>query len=220
MARWHGMAAWFLAVLASGCGSPAPPEHGPIMGRMAVEDWRVEPRVRIGALNRYGSALDIAKAYGSLNLRDSSVTIGEGVAKDGTIVYPEDPQRRFEIVWADPGARRAPHRVILRGERTRWMLPKDVSLGTSLRELEEKNGRPFRLAGFGWDYAGVVTSWAGGALDSALGTGIKVYLEPRIEDRTGPGYKRLQGDREFLSSDPSMEALNPRIYQIFVDFDG
>lgn len=97
------------------------------------------------------------------------------------------------------------------------MLPRDVSLGSSLGQLERINGRPFRLAGFGWDYAGVVTSWEGGALDSLL-HGVFVYLSPRIEDRAGSAYRRVLGDRDFESSNPDMRSLDPRVYQIFVDF--
>jgi hypothetical protein len=98
------------------------------------------------------------------------------------------------------------------------MLPKGISLGTSLSELAQKNGRPFRLSGFGWDDAGVVTSWGGGALDSLL-RGVHLYLEPRIEDRAGGAYRRMQGDREFDSDNPDMRALDPRVYQIYVDFE-
>jgi hypothetical protein len=206
-----------LALGATGCGGPSPADKTPIE-RAAFEDWKIEPGVRIGALNRYGSELDLARAYGARNLRDSSVTFGEGESFPGTLLYPDDPQRRLEIVWADPGAKRAARRAVLRGERSRWMLPRQISLGSSLADLERANGRPFRLSGFGWDYAGAVTSWGGGALDSLL-QGVHLYLEPRIEDRAGSAYRRLQGDREFDSGNADMQALGPRVYQILVDFE-
>lgn len=206
-----------LALGTTGCGGPSPAEKTPIEGA-AFEDWKIEPRVRIGALNRYGSELDLARAYGARNLRDSSVALGEGESFPGTLLYPDDPQRRMEIVWFDPGAKRAARRAVLRGERSRWMLPRQISLGSSLSDLERANGRPFRLSGFGWDYAGAVTSWDGGALDSLL-RGVYLYLEPRIEDRAGAAYRRLQGDREFDSGNADMRSLDPRVYQIFIDFE-
>jgi hypothetical protein len=210
--------AWVGAVALAGCGSPVPDEQGPVLGRLAVEDWKIQPGTRVGALSRFGSVLDLAKAYGARNLRDSSIALGEGETESGTLLYADDPQRRIEILWADAPAKQGPKRAILRGERSRWMLPREISLGTSLQELETKNGRPFRLSGFGWDYAGVVTSWEGGTLDRELSPGVKLYLEPRIEDRSGRNYRRLLGDREFPSSDAAMQTLNPRVYQVFVDF--
>jgi hypothetical protein len=203
-----------LLALASCRSSEPPPPARPV----AAEDWRIEPGARVGSLRASGSEQDLVLAYGAGQVRDTSIALGEGETAPGAILFPEDPQRRLEIVWADAGAKRAPRRVILRGERSRWMLPRGVSLGTSLRELEEKNGAAFRLAGFAWDYAGVVMSWEGGALDSALGAPVKLYLAPRIEDRAGPDYSRVLGDRPFPSSHPAMQALNPRVYRIFVDF--
>lgn len=206
-----------MAVSAAGCSDPMPADRAP-SERAAPSDWRIEPGIRLGTLNRYGSELDLARAYGARNLRDSSITLGEGESSPGTLLFPDDPQRRAEILWSDLGAKRAPRRAVLRGERSLWMLPHDISLGTSLGDLERANGRPFRLSGFGWDFAGAVLSWEGGALDSLL-RGARLYLEPRVEDRAGAAYRRLQGDREFDSGNADMRALDPRVYQIFVDFE-
>ncbi len=184
---------------------------------VVVEDWSIEPGARLGSVPWGGSEQELIRAFGAANVRDTLIAMGEGATAPGAIVYPDDPQRRIEIVWGDPGAKRNLSRVILRGDRSRWTLAPGVSLGTSLRELEEKNGRPFRLTGFGWDYAGAVISWQGGELDSALTRGVHIYLMPRSEPRAGPEYSRLQGDREFPSSHPAMQELNPRVYQIFVD---
>jgi len=214
--RWY-LGSLVIALSVTACGGPSPAEKTPIE-RAAFEDWKIEPRIRVGGLNRFGSELDLARAYGAQSLRDSSISLGEGETAPGTLLFPDDPQRRLEIIWSDPGAKRAPRRAVLRGERSRWMLPGDISLGTTLADLEKTNGRPFRLTGFGWDYAGGVTSWEGGALDSLL-PGVRLYLEPRIEDRAGGAYRRVQGDREFDSNNADLRALEPRIYQIFVDFE-
>lgn len=215
MFRASVLIASVLALAAGACGRSEPRSEPP--PRAAAEDWGIVPGRGAGALGPASTAQDLALAYGAANVRDSSIALGEGETSPGTLLFPDDPQRRMEILWHDPAARRSPRRLVLRGERSRWMLPRDVSLGTSLSRLEELNGRPFRLAGFGWDYAGAVTSWEGGALDPLL-QGVYVYLAPRIEERAGAPYGRLQGDREFRSSNPDMRALDPRVYQVFVDF--
>jgi hypothetical protein len=207
-----------LATLALGAGCSRREESRmPMPVPLPFEDWNIEPGARLGSVPWRGSEQDLIRAFGAANVRDTLIAMGEGETAPGAIVYPDDPQRRIEIIWGDPRARRNLSRVILRGDRSKWTLPPGISLGTSLRELEDKNGRAFRLTGFGWDYAGAVISWQGGALDSTLTTGVHVYLMPRPEHRAGPEYSRLQGDREFPSSHPAMQELNPRVYQIFVD---
>jgi hypothetical protein len=209
---WIGVAA---SGSLSSCRRSEPP---PPTRAVIAEDWKIVPGDRVGSWRASGSESDLIRAYGSANVRDTSIALGEGETAPGAMLYPDDPQRRIELIWSDAAQKCAARRVVLRGERSRWMLARDISLGTSVSELEEKNGRPFRLAGFGWDYAGVVVSWDGGALDSILGPSVKLYLEPRIEDRAGPEYSSVLGDRDFASDLPAMRTLNPRVYQIFVDF--
>jgi len=78
--------------------------------------------------------------------------------------------------------------------------------------------RPFVLAGFGWDYAGVITDWKGGALDSTL-AGIKLYLDPGSAQHESATYSQVLGDRDYSSDLPAMQQLNPKVAQIFVDFE-
>jgi hypothetical protein len=133
------------------------------------------------------------------------------------VLYTGDNLRRAEIVWQDSVARRRPSWLILRGSRSLWQVGPGISLGTSLLELERLNGRPFTLSGFGWDYAGVVTDWKGGALDSAL-AGVKLYLDPEPAQKESAPYSQVLGDRGYSSALPPMQQLAPRVYQIFVDF--
>jgi hypothetical protein len=147
------------------------------------------------------------------------IQIGEGETMAGTVLYPGDSLRRAEIVWQDSVNRRRPARLILRGSQSRWQVNSGISLGTSLQDLERLNGKAFTLAGFGWDYAGVVTDWRGGALDSLL-AGVKLYLDPGPFQSESAPYSQVLGDRDYSSALPAMQQLNPRVAQIFVDFEG
>jgi hypothetical protein len=146
------------------------------------------------------------------------IELGEGETTPGTVLFPGDSLRRAEIVWQDTISRSRPARLILRGSRSEWRVGPGVSLGTSLQELERINGRPFTLAGFGWDYAGVVTEWGGGALDSAL-RGVKLYLDPGASQYGSAPYSQVLGDSDYSSSLPPMQQLNPRVATIYVDFE-
>ena len=144
--------------------------------------------------------------------------LGEGETAPGTILFGADSLRRLEILWQDTVARARPARVILRGTSGAWHLPSGIRLGTRLRELEKYNHGAFTLAGFGWDYAGVVVDWNDGALAVQL-TGVRLYLDPGAERRDNPAYRQVLGDRDYASSSEPMQALDPRVYQIFVDFE-
>jgi hypothetical protein len=146
------------------------------------------------------------------------IEIGEGETAVGAVLFPGDSVRRTEIVWQDSVSRRRPARLIIRGGRTQWQLPRGITLGTTLQELERLNGRPFVLAGFGWDYAGVITDWKGGTLDSAL-AGMKLYLDPGAAQYQSKAYSQVSGDQDFASSLTPMQQLNPHLATIFVDFE-
>jgi hypothetical protein len=204
-------------MMIAGCGLLTPPAC-----RGAAESWGIRAGVRAGALTAQSSEADLRRAYGAAAVRGARIEVGEGETVPGAVLFADDSARRAEVIWRDTVARRRPARLVLRGRRSRWRVAPGISLGTSLRELERLNGRAFTLAGFGWDYGGVVIRWDGGALDATL-PGVRVYLrpEPAANDSAAydAAYAQVLGDREFPSSSPAMQALNPRVDQIFVDFD-
>jgi hypothetical protein len=179
--------------------------------------WHIVPGRAVGAVTAATSEADLAKHYGGASVKPTRVELGEGEATPGTVLFPDDSSRRAEIVWRDTVGRSRPSRLILRGSRSQWTVGPGISLGTSLKELERINGRPFTLAGFGWDYAGVVLEWGGGTLDSAL-AGVKLYLDPGPEQYQSAPYSQVLGDRDYSSALAPMQQLNPRVAQIFVDF--
>jgi hypothetical protein len=169
-------------------------------------------------VNQTESEIDAQMAYGADNVRQESIQLGEGETAPGTVLFPDDSTRRVEILWHDPAKRRFPSYAFLQGEKSLWQLPHVVTLGTTLHELEESNGRPVTLAGFGWDYSGVVLSWNGGALDSTLGAYAKLYLMPAPSQNGDSLYGQAMGDRPFSSSSHPMRVINPKVYRIQVEF--
>jgi len=87
-----------------------------------------------------------------------------------------------------------------------------------LKEIERINGKVFDLAGFGWDYSGTIYDFNGGKLDYLKKNGLFLRLSPKIESSQTPDYSKTLGDRNFQSSNPSMQKLNPTVYQIIYDF--
>jgi hypothetical protein len=232
MTRYSGQPLLICILLAGGCerkGDASRPGTTPadsvprqVGGQAPAEsagsEWQIVPGGSVGPLTRETSEADLRQHFGATAVDSSRIPVGEGETMQGTVLYPGDSLRRAEIIWQDSTQRRSPARIILRGDRSLWQVGRGISLGTSLQELERLNGRPFVLAGFGWDYSGVVTDWKGGALDSSL-VGVKLYLDPGPSQYESATYAQVLGDRDYSSSLPPMQQLAPRVYQIFVDFE-
>jgi hypothetical protein len=183
----------------------------------ARSPWSIMPN-HVGPIASYTSEADLQRDYGDSVVVRARIELGEGETTPGTVLFPSDSTRRAEIIWRDTLKQKNPGRVVLRGKRSLWQATRGISLGTTLQELERLNGRPFTLAGFGWDYAGVIIDWEGGVLDSAL-VGIKLYLNPGPAQHQSAAYGQVLGDRDYSSELPAVQQLNPQVTQIFVDFE-
>ena len=114
-----------------------------------------------GPLRPDASAATLAEYFGYKNLADADIYVGEGYTEEATVVFGDSPSDRLEVFWKDKAARSGPLRVVVRQTATgfpmsRWHTPAGLTLGMRLRDIERRNGRPFRLSGFGWDYDGTV----------------------------------------------------------------
>jgi hypothetical protein len=149
--------------------------------------------------------------------------LGEGEFWPGTVLFPEDSLRRAEVTWRDTAGRRRPWYIRLAGTRSVWHVNGHIRLGTTLRELERLNGKPFTMSGYGWDYGGRVMDWNGGALDTLLhqaDSRIRFSLFPDSAGLETRAYSQISGDRTYSSALPALQQLNPDIWEIFLDFPG
>ena len=187
-------------------------------GAMPNEAWRIAPGGAAGAIKASTSRQELMRRYGAANVVDQDIEEGEGNSEPGTVLFPNDPQRRIEILWKDTKTKLAPSSLTTAiGKSSLWNTAHGISLGTCLKELERVNGRPFALAGFGWDYGGTVTSWNDGALAHEFDSKGRVVL--RLDYQRQPAVSmaeedEVQGDRDFSSSHAVMQKLNPCVYQM------
>lgn len=165
----------------------------------------------------------LVRQFGAANVKDDSLSGGEGEMVAGTVLYPTDSLRRVEIFWDDSAP---PHTRIsmlrVTGSRSAWLVAPGVTLGTTLALLDSLNHGPFTLSGFGWDYGGTVTSWRGGTLDTlwtGAGANGRGHVGVRMNYASGtPGsiLAQVQGDHDFASSLPAMRAAKPVIVELYV----
>lgn len=183
-------------------------------GQSAPDPWLILADGETGPINGHTTFDDLVRQYGAKNVVEKDIDIGEGETETGSVVFPDDPEQTLEILWTNPQVKNSLKSVTIHGQTSRWKAVHGISLGTTLKDLETLNGKPFELFGFDWDYSGTVYSWQGGALERELPHMIlRVGLTPGVN-----APEELSGDSTFSSHHVLMQKLNPRVYEIVWTF--
>lgn len=161
---------------------------------------------RVGAIKTDTTRDKLVELYGAENVADTDYPIGEGETVPGSIIFP-GTSREATVIWAPAHQGQKVDRVVITGEE--WLLPSGIRRDDELAEVEEINGGPFMVYGFGWDYGGV-GYFKGGKLDRK----VQIWFRPSVDD--GPDYQRVLGDSLFNSSDEAMRAVDPRIAEVAI----
>lgn len=173
-----------------------------------------------GPIAQAASAASLASAFGAGNVRKADIDVAEGATEPGTVLFPDDPRRRLEILWHDAEKERRPS-LIRVGEGSDWRIATptgDVRMGLPLAEVEKLNGKPFTLNGFEWDYGGYATDWKGGTLGRLPGgciMGLRFATDPQADEKA---MLKVAGDVEFSSSAAVMRAVRPSVTQMTISW--
>ena len=171
-----------------------------------------------GPFGRNAGYSDLVKAFGNKNVVDQEIDGVEGQKIKGSVVYPEDPKARLEFVWSDEKARRRPT-LIRATDQSAWTTANGIRIGTALAEIEQLNGKPFKLSGFDWDYGGRVTDGQGGTLSKPQPGGCILgvdFVHP--EDSPEANLAKVTGDGEFLSDNADMRAVEPFVGTVIISY--
>lgn len=192
------------------------------LSQKAPDPWTILLQGEDHPVTRRTTKDDLVRRYGASNVAEGKVNVGQGQSEQGTLLFPHDPRRTLHILWRDSKLKRLPVYVQVEGKASLWKAAGGISLGTTLKELEHLNGGPFLLSGFGWDYSGTVTSWQGGSLEKQLTGNGRVIL--RLEPETHAGvsekeFQQVQSESKFSSGNPTMQKLNPRVYEVIWSFE-
>ena len=157
--------------------------------------------------------LKLAIKYDSRNIVFGEVDGPEGSKIKATVLYPNEPKRRLEVIWNNDAARTDLSMVVINGQ-SQWSAPKGLKLGTPLAALEKINGRPFKLSGFDADGSASVVGWEGGALTTLPG-GCKVGARIATDGKSAATVPRV---KELLSNDANLKAIKASIVEILVGY--
>lgn len=177
-------------------------------------DWIIEPGVRVGPITSKSCHDDLVSLYGSTNVVTTIVGIGEGFDAAASIIFPGDPTKKIEVVWSSSETKCGTHTILIRsGNRSVWKTVDGITLGQSIIDIEQLNGGPFKIAGYGWDYGGGVQDFMGGKLSR---NGVFIIMGPTASIPESERSSVL-GDKLFNSTDPFMRKLNPVVEFMRVD---
>jgi hypothetical protein len=168
-----------------------------------------------GAFAKDSSHVKLAMLFGTQNVTYTEVDGPESSKLMASVVYPQDPKRRLEVLWQDEVTRNNTSLIVITGQSA-WTAPKGLHLGLALAAVEKLNGKPFRLMGF--DGGGQVVDWQKGALESLPG-GCKVSVRLAPDPKAAPSaIAEATAEKEFLSTDPAMRAARPTVAEILLGY--
>jgi hypothetical protein len=109
--------------------------------------------------------------------------------------------------------------VRIYGRASAWTVA-GVRVGASLLDVEQLNGRAFKLNYFEGEYGGDVIDWQGGRFDQPLSGGCRFGANFVIDDTvpTPDMDKEAAADRTLLSGGPGVRAAKPLVAALFVYF--
>jgi len=167
-----------------------------------------------GAFGRDSSHSKLAMAFQSRNVAFTQVDGPSGAKIMATVLFAKDPKRRLEVWWTNRASRSDTHLIVINGT-SNWSAPSQLRLGLTLPQLEQINGKPFKLSGFDKNNVATLTDWNGGGL-SAIPGGCKVGISLRSGSVSALG--ALPANREFTSSDAAMRTVNPEVSEILIAY--
>jgi hypothetical protein len=156
----------------------------------------------------------LVKSFGAGNVVHEDIDIGEGATEPASVIFPNDPKRRIEVLWYFADKRQKPKWITVRRGST-WTFsqaPPDrrrITVGASLADVEAINGRPFLINALGWALGGYALDWQGGALARA-GSDCELTLvfEPHPK-ATDAAVRRASRGSKFKSTSREMRAVMP-----------
>lgn len=188
---------------------------------VAATAVRAEDRLDCsGLFGRDTSHAALVRAFGAENVVYKKIDAPQGSTGMATIVFERDRKRRLMIEWRDEQNRARPIYIGI-DNRSAWTAPLGIRIGMLIGEVEQKNGRPFRLNGFGWDLGGAARF---GKQDGTLGNlpggcHFGLTFEPTAEGLPlGGKYRALTGNQDLRSDMPLLREVKPAVVEIFIVF--
>ena len=191
-------------------------------------DWLIVPGQRVGPITAATTRADLDTLFGKENVEERNLDISEG-PEAATVVFPSDASVSLAVTWDRERVSTIRICYATQTGPCRWRTASGIRIGLPIRELEKINGKSFKVAGYGFDGQGVVTSWRNGLLEPDLAAcgRLIVRLSPATVVEGGTmskgeqsSYKQVQGDKDYSSNYIPLLELNPVVSALEIQFTG
>jgi hypothetical protein len=128
-----------------------------------------------------------------------------------TTVFPNDPDKKFEVGWWDEENRaRIAYVTVPAGDTA----PGGSTFGMGIPEVEALNGEPFSMFGFWWDYGGSAGFQTGKLSQLEGGCYLNLRFDPTVDlpQSVDPG--PISGDQEVSSDLPLLRQVEPKVVEM------
>ncbi len=149
--------------------------------------------------------------FGERNVVFRDVAEGaEGIKKQATVVFDDDPTKRIVIYWDDIKTRTKPTKIVVSAPST-WLGPNGIRNGLPAKDLEKINGGSFSIKGFGGIGSGGVSGLKGKLADVPGGCKLGIHFEPGIANPLPPKFAPITGNLVVSSSNSLMRRARPQV---------
>ena len=176
-------------------------------------DRNIIPNESVGLITSSTTKSALNKLYDKGNIRETVVFSYEGFDIKGTEVIFDNTADNITIEWNDGNL--TPKIIRIKNPNSNWKTKEGVGIGSTIKEVEKANGKPFTIYGYEIDayLAGTVKNWNSGNLQG-LNLQFKITKEIPVEV-----YMEMMGDRGILSNNPLLEKAGLQVENITVEFN-
>ena len=167
-------------------------------------DRNIIPNESVGLITSSTTKSALNKLYDKGNIRETI---------KGTEVIFDNTADNITIEWNDGNL--TPKIIRIKNLNSNWKTKEGVGIGSTIKEVEKANGKPFTIYGYEIDayLAGTVKNWNSGNLQG-LKLQFKITKEIPVEV-----YMEMIGDRGILSNNPLLEKAGLQVENITVEFN-
>ena len=167
-------------------------------------DRKIIPNESVGLITSSTTKSTLNKLYDKGNIRETI---------KGTEVIFDNTADNITIEWNDGNL--TPKIIRIENLNSNWKTKEGVGIGSTIKEVEKANGKPFTIYGYEIDayLAGTVKNWNSGNLQG-LNLQFKITKEIPVEV-----YMEMIGDRGILSNNPLLEKAGLQVENITVGFN-
>ena len=167
-------------------------------------DRNIIPNESVGLITSSTTKSALNKLYDKENIRETI---------KGTEVIFDNTADNITIEWNDDNL--TPQIIRIENLNSNWKTKEGVGIGSTIKEVEKANGKPFTIYGYEIDVylAGTVKNWNSGNLQ---GLNLQFNITKEIP---GEEYMKMIGDRGIMSNNPLLEKAGLQVENISVEFN-